>query len=685
MNALILRAKQFVSEIASATERWMFAPGGVHTITPAADEGSCEVTLKIDETTAPVLNASLAKINAQNSPQRAFFDKEHDQAAGATAWPIRFVWSESPAPGVYVEHEPSALGKQLVEGKVIRAFSPSFYSDADLPKRIARGKHVPVAAGKRGSPANPARMIGLVFPACGTLTNDPAFTKILPLWAKNAGSASGHSENQNQNHTMKLTPEQKAALQARKTELEQSLPTLRASKAAAPTDAAAAEAVEDAETELDSTSAKLTAHDALARNEELEAALRAGRTKDADAAVADAVKRGAIAAKDTATQDAWKNKCVEDPSNIVLLASMRGSPALEQRRIIGGNLQISREDSVTVLRAYNAERDPRKKAAIFARDVRKRIKDGEDLPIMASNTLGTLAGELIVQQSLELLTLQQPMISALSTDFSAESVKINQEINTRIVGIPGTTAYNTATGYATENTVTTDVPVTINTHKSCQVSFNVEELAGTSRRLFDELAPAMAYAIGKDIIDIALALITTGNFTETPTTEALIDFDRETVMSMAGALSDRGVPLTNRTLLLTGSYHDKLFSDQALTLLAANQRQDLITGTRMLPVHDFNVMRAPTLPSTGNLTGFGFSKSAIVVAGRVPNDYRAALPGVSGGGVSQVITNPESGLSVMLTQFINDLLGAAYVRQAYMFGAAKGQVKCGQLLRSAAP
>ncbi|NJL18806.1 MAG: hypothetical protein HC901_00315 [Bdellovibrionaceae bacterium] len=188
-NPVALQARDFSSEVKSASDRWMFAPGGTHTITPAAGEGSAEVTLKIDESTAAVLNASLAKLNADNSPQRAFFDKEHDEAAGATAWPKRFVWSETPVTGIYCEHEPTKFGEELVLGKVIRAFSPSFYSDAALPKSIARGKHVKIQAGKRGSAENPARMIGLVFPACGTLTNNPAFRKILPLWANNAPGA----------------------------------------------------------------------------------------------------------------------------------------------------------------------------------------------------------------------------------------------------------------------------------------------------------------------------------------------------------------------------------------------------------------------------------------------------------------------------------------------------------------
>lgn len=175
------------SEISSAEEPWMFAPGGTHTINCGAGDGAAEVTLRIDSSTAVILNAKLQEINERNAPQRAYIDKEHDQAAGATTWPTKLYWSETPQPGVYLAHQPSDLGKQLVGGKVLRAFSPSFYSDAELPKKVNRGQHLRIAAGKRGSVENPARMTGLIFPACGTITNDPAFRKILPLWAKHAG------------------------------------------------------------------------------------------------------------------------------------------------------------------------------------------------------------------------------------------------------------------------------------------------------------------------------------------------------------------------------------------------------------------------------------------------------------------------------------------------------------------
>lgn len=167
-------------------ESWMFAPGGDHVITPAAGEGSAELVIRVDESTATILSAALQKLNERHHPQRAFFDHEHDATSGATAWPIHFVWQESPAPGVYAQVVPSAFGQHLVDGRIVRSFSPSFYSDAALPKTVRRGQHLKISAAQRGSPENPARMVGLVFPGCGTLTNNPAFRQMMPLWARKA-------------------------------------------------------------------------------------------------------------------------------------------------------------------------------------------------------------------------------------------------------------------------------------------------------------------------------------------------------------------------------------------------------------------------------------------------------------------------------------------------------------------
>ncbi len=188
LGPLIMRCAAADGTAATVTDRVMFVPAGVHQIYPAYGPASLEVSIKVDESTAAVLNASLAQVNVGHAPQRAFFDKNHE-GKEAMGWPIKFFWSETPQPGVYAIVEWSSLGQQYIAGKVMRAFSGSFYTDADLPKKPRAGQSITITAGKRGSQENPARIVGLGFPDAGTLTNNPAFQKILPIWASAAGTA----------------------------------------------------------------------------------------------------------------------------------------------------------------------------------------------------------------------------------------------------------------------------------------------------------------------------------------------------------------------------------------------------------------------------------------------------------------------------------------------------------------
>lgn len=674
-HPLPLRAKQLGAEISDPARPWMFCPAGTHTITLGAGEGAAELTLKIDEATAAVLQASLDKNNAANHPQKSFFDREHDPKGGATAWPKRFFFAAVPAPGIYVESEITALGHQLTAGKVMRAFSPSFYADADLPKSVRAGQMIHVAAGRRGSTANPARITGLVFPDCGTLTNDPAFRKILPLWAKNAAGAPSSTTINPMN---KKTPEELAALRAKKTEQEQKVLGLKAQDQ---TVAANAEALQTAETELQGVTAQIEAEELRARNESLETALLAQRKRDAEDAVKAAVKRGAIAARDEDSQNRWTQKCTEDPENIQLLARMNGSPALTTPRLVLSGVQVAQSDIREELRAYGREPDSLKRGALYARNISPRLKELLDVPLRAADTY---AGDLIVQRTLELLKFEFPMLGRVTTDFSAENARYNQEVNTRIVTVPSVVAYHTTNGYVPTATTTTDVPVTINAHKSVPIKFDANVLASTFRQLFEEQLPAMHYAIGKDMVDALYALIVTGTFTGTPTTEAEVDFDRTSVIDMGTALTLAGVPLQGRTLLLAPAYYGALMSDSAIVNLAANQRAEIITGNRLPMIHGFEVIEAANLPTTGNLRGFGFSRSALVIAARVPTDVSNAFPGVSGGAVTRVITNPDTGLSVLMIQHVAPVLGHAYLILAWMYGVAAGQVAAGNILRSSA-
>ena len=83
---------------------------------------------------------------------------------------------------------------------------------------------------------------------------------------------------------------------------------------------------------------------------------------------------------------------------------------------------------------------------------------------------------------------------------------------------------------------------------------------------------------------------------------------------------------------------------------------------------------------TGNLAGFGFSKSALCAATRLPTDYAALLPGASYGAVTTV-TDPDTGASCMQTMYVDHNIGVSNWRLAWMFGVAAGQVAAQAWLR----
>lgn len=670
--------------------RWIqWMPGGVHEIVASQGGKAVRRRVLVDPGTAAAAQQSLRRHMAAGR-QRPYLDFDH-AGSQAAAWVQAFAWREEPEPGVYVEVEWSEPGREAVEGRAYRAFSPSFFVDSGDPSRVT---------------ALPFVMGGLV--------NDPAFRAIQPLWARSGASnpISSSSSTMNKRNRLialltaisaaqqeratlaaKTGEDHAAAIQAKDAEINAKLVEARNLQQEIDAEQGSADAgglkveIADATAALQAKDTQIAELQAKLATEEQERQKRA--KADAEAAVKAAVERGAIPAADTELQAKWKARLTADPASVELLAAIKGAPALTAGRMTSGNpaqgkVQVTREDSVTVLKAYAEERDPLRRGVLFGREIRARMEAGESLPIeAATNTLGTLAADLVAQRALDLLVLQFPMLRAISTDFSAEPVKYGKKLTTRIVSIPSVGTYHTTNGYVSQDTTTTDVDVTIDSHKFVQHEFGANELSGTTRNLFGEQAPAMAYALGKDLVDALYALILAANYSNATTITAA-NFDRAGVIKLAKALTGRSVPNINRHLLLNPDYYAALHEDAAIVSLAAYQQAAVITEGAMPPVHKFQVYEAVNLPTTGNLGGFALFPSAWAMMVRLPSEYATALPGVSGGGIVNTITEPNTGLSIQQVLFVDHKLGKAYSRLAWMFGVAKAQTDAGQRLISAA-
>lgn len=622
-------------------------PAGTHAIKATNRAGkSIEVEVRVDRSTAQALQAALADLLA-SSRQKPYIDFDH-QEGEAAAWVKSFEWREQPEPGVYAAVDWSSAGAEAVSGKNYRAFSPSFRVDDSRPANVT------------GAPL-----------CMGGLVNDPAFRAMRPLWARHHEPSEPTSDS--------MTDKELADLKAKIAALESENRELKAKAAGSNND----KAIKAMQAEIDAKQADIEALQARADKAERE--LKAKTDAQADAEIKAAVDRGALPAANKEMLAKWRGILLADPANVELLNALPGNQAVGRQIVhAGSRVGVINEDTRTIMAAYRDAKSAMERAEIYASEMRPRLLKRDELVVNAANSLGTVYGDLVVQRSLDLLKIKFPALRRISTDLSGEQASFGQTVKVRLRAVPAVTDYNATTGYASSDVTTTDVSVTLNAHKAVQVEFNANELASTRRLLFDEQEEGMLYALGKTMTDALYGLILAANFTSTATTQALSGFARASVIAIGTALDGRHVFGGQRTLLLNPSYHGKLAEDTVIVSNLYNRDAGSAIATGELPpVHGFQPVQAPNLITTGNLVGFGLRADALAMATRLPSDYTQALPGVPSTGIVSEVTDPDTGISVALTQFVDHKAGKAYGRVALMYGVAVGEPKAGQRLISA--
>src|SRR5215471_3695825 len=683
----------------------LFLPVGVHSITPVAGGIGKPIKVMVDIHAANAVEQQRAEIT-QRTGKKVYFDFNHEDGP-ASFWPSSFYWRQRD--GVVAKGEWSASGKKAVQGKDFRAFSPVFH-----------------VHDKRADPAQVVCFDG-ARPNMGGLVNDPAFSG-LPLWAKNAGESSTSPEQPATKPTKgdTMTPEEIAALQAKKEELEAKVEELSALVSKDETNEVTKAQLGEMKAQAEAAEAELKIASLKAKTEEQAKEIERRNHEKAKAAVKKAVADGAIAARNLPLINKLTAQATVDPETFIpIIEAMQGPGRTLTGKIVGNEfgskVTITNDDplaifaKMTQLLGQNTKatdivvkkKCAKEMGALYAatfsdteknREQRTRLMN-YDLAevrdaIMAADVtdanLGTLAGTLVTQRILELLKLVFPPLVRFTTDFSEQPATFNQTIMTRIVTIPTVVAYSTATGWADQQAQATDVPVVINNHQGIPITFNENMLASTMRRLFEEFAEAQAYALARALVNDLYSKLTDANYTNN-TIVVSTSFNRASVVDIGVALTQRGVPLGmgNRTMILWPVAFGNLVKDTTIIQPIAYQNIGIITqptqpdASFMLPVDTFQVYTAPNLPSNNaNLIGFAGSKSALCIATRTPNDYTSILPGASFGNV-QMVTDPDIGLTVMQVQYVNHTLGTATNRIALMWGTAAGQTIAGQLIKAA--
>lgn len=303
------------------------------------------------------------------------------------------------------------------------------------------------------------------------------------------------------------------------------------------------------------------------------------------------------------------------------------------------------------------------------------------------NVLGTLASSLIIQRALELVYTKRPILNEISLDLMDQETgsveaNFNQPIVARIFGIPEVQDFGTGA----KDRADTDVPVTLDKFKEVHHRFTPQEYSGTSRNLVDESAEPIAIAIGNHMVDAIAALWTPGNFpVATNRTIKAAGWDYNFITALRGKFNGRGVPENRRCLCANTDMYTSFLNDSLIVAELNNkQNADAIANGKVPRVSGFGIQEYPALPANGaNLVGFACSKDACVYAARVPKNPEQVLPNAKFPGNIGVITNPATGLSVMVNEWIDAATLTANVRLVWMYGVAKGNANNGELICTA--
>jgi hypothetical protein len=342
----------------------------------------------------------------------------------------------------------------------------------------------------------------------------------------------------------------------------------------------------------------------------------------------------------------------------------------------------SQED---ILRGYINARTPRERGEHYREAIEARLAAGEvlnfgalqgKLPITASNSLGTLVGNIISQRTLALVYSKRPLLKGILTDFSDTGARLNQVVYTRKIGIPSMTNF----GAGASDSSDSDLQATLDQFKQVQFAFTPSEYLATQRDLVKEHSEALAVGLGNGLVDAVAALITAA-FTN-KSTLASASFDYTTLIDHNSKMNAAGVPDVGRFGWVNSDIAQSMRNDEVVMAnFNRNAGNAYAHWTNLEGFED--IWEYPALPgNTINLTGFFAQRNALLLASRVSIDTNNLTDAGYPGRISTVM-DPVSGLSVISNQWVVQDTLTINDRLILLYGAARGDVAMGRLHVSA--
>jgi hypothetical protein len=259
---------------------------------------------------------------------------------------------------------------------------------------------------------------------------------------------------------------------------------------------------------------------------------------------------------------------------------------------------------------------------------------------------------------------------------------------------------------------TTDRTVVMNMFKATEIEFPVSLLGGTVRNLFAEQYSAQLYSLALEINRFVLGMLANPTAAQYSTgsawgtggvagltysyTKALNAWNLTGMIGVKNKMSIAQIPDVGRFVLLHSFYHDKLLEDsnllsaKAILALLNKDASSFDSGEvpTLFGVKPLESQIASWRTDTGALTtwvddqnpgvtdavGFAGNMSSGIFVSRPPQDWTTTLTqlGIPQTASVRLVTEPDSGMTVMVFSYADNGKMAISQRVCLMWGAAQG-------------
>ncbi len=241
-----------------------------------------------------------------------------------------------------------------------------------------------------------------------------------------------------------------------------------------------------------------------------------------------------------------------------------------------------------------------------------------------------------------------------------------------------------------------DVSVTLNNFKELRYDFTAIEYSSTNRDFIREIAEPMAVAMANYIVDQIAALWTIGNFPTRTGADAVANgstisrtflangWDYDHLLDVRKTLNKSGVAEDGRFYVGNSDVYGAMLSDLRIVGYLNNQNNaSAITSGKLPQVAGFALAEYPACPTTANLVAFAGTKDSTVYAHRVPRHPSEVIAGLPIPGNVGIVTEPRTGLSVMVVEYVDLSTLTVTSKLLWMNGVAVGNANNGQLIETA--